>query len=322
MPTYVQIGELSTYSHHLPQPRLRTRLSPECQPPSTPPPNQPLSARPWESFTRLLAILFAAIPRAAGAWGHACGVVSRSWSDNETAAYCFTWFTAYSRQTRHCSCAVFARVTPLSGQAVVWPTCLFIWPPPANLKALASSDIENADIVFDGSATITRTLSSCSCEIIGCQTNVIENFDNVEDENTVSSGLTSDLNNNTDVETNNLPGGSKDSSEILPSRKRKEASEWLKDKRKRQRSSGEPYHNDKGSFVCGRKLQPNPCLSKKCHNDCSKKCSELERQEMFRLYWGFSDHNKQREWPLSCINQVQNKRRWTKDKCKQRNTPV
>lgn len=108
--------------------------------------------------------------------------------------------------------------------------------------------------------------------------------------------------------------------EIPVSRKRKRKEERGRDKRKRQRNSGEPYVSDKGVLVSGKCMQPNPCSDGKCSNKCSERFTEDERQQLFKQYWNLPNSSKQRDWILSCVAQVQNKRRWTCDKARQRET--
>lgn len=55
-------------------------------------------------------------------------------------------------------------------------------------------------------------------------------------------------------------------------------------------------------------LQPNPCLNKKCGNDCSLKFSEADRQTLHENYWGMSKL-RQRAWLTSCIVRKNIKRR-------------
>lgn len=63
-------------------------------------------------------------------------------------------------------------------------------------------------------------------------------------------------------------------------------------------------------------VQPNPCLIKKCGNDCAANFSEDDREAIFENYWGMSK-NKQRSWLTSCIRQESVKRHRTENSRRQ-----
>lgn len=57
----------------------------------------------------------------------------------------------------------------------------------------------------------------------------------------------------------------------------------------------------------GKSLEPNPC-AKLCQNNCSKKFDESQREDIFKCFWEL-DHGRGRDYLLSCMKQVQIKRK-------------
>jgi len=57
----------------------------------------------------------------------------------------------------------------------------------------------------------------------------------------------------------------------------------------------------------GKSVKPNPC-AKLCQNKCSKKFDESQREDIFKFFWEL-DHERRRDYLLSCMKQVQIKRK-------------
>jgi len=56
-------------------------------------------------------------------------------------------------------------------------------------------------------------------------------------------------------------------------------------------------------------MKPNPCLDKKCLNKCST-ITEEERMVIFVRYWNELDHNRKRDYLLSCMSMQDVKRNY------------
>ncbi|KAL0818987.1 hypothetical protein ABMA28_008274 [Loxostege sticticalis] len=59
----------------------------------------------------------------------------------------------------------------------------------------------------------------------------------------------------------------------------------------------------------GKCVKPNPCLGKKCGNDCANKFTEIERNCVHELYWGLGSLQRQRDFILSCIKDCEIRRK-------------
>ncbi|CAG5030680.1 unnamed protein product [Parnassius apollo] len=55
----------------------------------------------------------------------------------------------------------------------------------------------------------------------------------------------------------------------------------------------------------GKSVKANPCLGKKCGNDCANKFTEIERNCVHELYWGLGSLQRQRDFILSCIKECE-----------------
>lgn len=53
-----------------------------------------------------------------------------------------------------------------------------------------------------------------------------------------------------------------------------------------------------------KEVKSNPCLGKKCPNQCSHKFSELDRKNINEFYWGLASDTRQKDYLYSCIEQI------------------
>lgn len=81
-----------------------------------------------------------------------------------------------------------------------------------------------------------------------------------------------------------------------------ERKERLQKKRK-----GEQYVTKKGVTVPAKKVLPNPCLGKKCGNDCGS-LPEERRQSIFQHFWQL-DSSRRRDWLVSTSQKTAVKRK-------------
>lgn len=70
----------------------------------------------------------------------------------------------------------------------------------------------------------------------------------------------------------------------------------------------------------GKGIQPNPCKIGKCQNKCYEKFTEEERQLIFHNFWNLNDYQRQRDFLLSCTEEIKIKRKRTKNSTSRRNT--
>lgn len=59
----------------------------------------------------------------------------------------------------------------------------------------------------------------------------------------------------------------------------------------------------------GKSLKPNPCAAL-CQNKCSKKFDESQKEDIFKCFWEL-DHERRRDYLLSCMKQIKRKRKWS-----------
>lgn len=68
-------------------------------------------------------------------------------------------------------------------------------------------------------------------------------------------------------------------------------SDWMKKKKSKKT---EQKQNKKS-------VKPNPCLNKKCGNDCGVKLTEEDRLAIHQYYWSISDKKMRKKWLVSCV---------------------
>lgn len=65
----------------------------------------------------------------------------------------------------------------------------------------------------------------------------------------------------------------------------------------------------KGKHKDKKTIKENPCLGKKCSNECNT-ISEEERLLIFNRYWKDFDHTRKRDYLLSCMEKIDIKRKY------------
>lgn len=109
-----------------------------------------------------------------------------------------------------------------------------------------------------------------------------------------------------------------DNSLLLCTRRKKQIarpSEWLDTQRKRKilRNAGCAYVSSiSNTVVPARKLKP-PC-GERCRVQCGQKITELDRELLFKEYWGLRDINRQREFINKHMLSIKPKYRYTTTK--------
>lgn len=101
---------------------------------------------------------------------------------------------------------------------------------------------------------------------------------------------------------------------IQKGKKRKRNTEdWLKNKAKRLRNSGESYvsSSSKKKVIPAKKLLP-PCTDK-CKLKCFQYFSEDDRQQIFSDYWGLGNLEKQRQFLSNSMTSVCPKYRYVRE---------
>lgn len=83
--------------------------------------------------------------------------------------------------------------------------------------------------------------------------------------------------------------------------KRKERSE--------KRIAGQEYERSDGKITESKSIQPNPCIGKKCGNNCENIEPE-KRQKVFDHFWGLSG-NRRKDWLVSISQKEEIKRKRT-----------
>jgi len=72
----------------------------------------------------------------------------------------------------------------------------------------------------------------------------------------------------------------------------------------------------------GKSVQTNPCKVGKCNNKCYEKFTEEEREQIFHIFWGLKDYQRQRDFLISCTNETAIKRKRTKNVQSRRNVTI
>lgn len=87
-------------------------------------------------------------------------------------------------------------------------------------------------------------------------------------------------------------------------------SEWLVYKRKLLRNAGCAYFSSKSnSIVPARKVKPS--CDERCRLQCGQKISELDRESLFKDYWGLKDIHRQREYINTHMMPIKRRYRYT-----------
>ncbi|CAH1111545.1 unnamed protein product [Psylliodes chrysocephalus] len=77
---------------------------------------------------------------------------------------------------------------------------------------------------------------------------------------------------------------------------------WEKNKRKKNRNSGQVYTTVNGKSVAKRRM--GVTCSEKCRIKCSSKVNDNERQRIFDFYWKLGDINLQRNFVNTCMSEI------------------
>ncbi|CAK1592734.1 unnamed protein product [Parnassius mnemosyne] len=89
----------------------------------------------------------------------------------------------------------------------------------------------------------------------------------------------------------------------VPKNKRKQAAQ--------KRLSGQSYIKTNGEVVQEKKVQPNPCVGKKCGNNCGD-ITEERRISIFKHFWSLSEQRR-KDWIISLTQKTNIKRKRNKD---------
>ncbi|XP_050302790.1 uncharacterized protein LOC126740705 [Anthonomus grandis grandis] len=115
-------------------------------------------------------------------------------------------------------------------------------------------------------------------------------------------------------DSNQSSAESTSSSNYLIGRKKKKAGSL---RNKRLRNSGLSHLNYKNETVKAKSILPNPCLNKKCVNNCNA-FTEEERLELFSLYCSMESSVEKKSFLNGCVNVVLIKRKRTKKESSRR----
>lgn len=126
-------------------------------------------------------------------------------------------------------------------------------------------------------------------------------------ENSVSSSTCNESFNSDFSPANSNSDSSSESLKKGQKRKKKKTNLELQKKR---RNSGKSYFNYKEEFVDKKNVLPNPCLNKKCVNQCNN-FSENERKTIFINFWKLGGNVEKKNFINGCVNVIPVKRKRT-----------
>ncbi|CAG9790347.1 unnamed protein product [Diatraea saccharalis] len=62
-----------------------------------------------------------------------------------------------------------------------------------------------------------------------------------------------------------------------------------------KKKRGETYVNKDGEVVEGKRMKPNPCIGKKCPNNCES-IPDDRREKLFKYFWDLGIHQRRKDW--------------------------
>nr|CAH7728223.1 unnamed protein product [Callosobruchus chinensis] len=115
--------------------------------------------------------------------------------------------------------------------------------------------------------------------------------------NSDQSFFSTDVNNGPDFDVNSDSGTDGDQLFVGTSGLRKKRKVDKKNEKRKQSLFGK-----------GRQINEVPCKAR-CQNNCALSFTEIERHEVHEFYWGLGNYERQRNWLLSCVEDVPIRRR-------------
>lgn len=88
---------------------------------------------------------------------------------------------------------------------------------------------------------------------------------------------------------------------------------WLRNKRKLAKNSGQSYYASNGKFVQAKEMKCN--CGETCRMQCSKKVNETHRMENFNHFYSLGDIEKQRKFLFEHMKTFEPKRKQTPSNC-------
>lgn len=74
-----------------------------------------------------------------------------------------------------------------------------------------------------------------------------------------------------------------------------------------KKKRGETYVNKDGEVVEGKRMKPNPCIGKKCPNNCEN-IPDDRREKLFKYFWDLGTHQRRKDWVAQSAIKKQVKR--------------